>query len=60
MFKHILEDAGNIEWMALVPLVLFVVIFSIIIWRTMTDKKEFIDRMANLPFQDDDNLEIEK
>lgn len=60
MFKYILERAGDIEWMAIVPLLLFVIFFIVIVWRAMTHKKEFVDRMANMPLQDDNTLEIEK
>ncbi len=60
MFKYILERAGDIEWMAIVPLVLFVAFFIVIVWRAVTHKKEFVDRMANMPLQDDNTLEIEK
>lgn len=60
MFKYILERAGDIEWMAIVPLVLFVVFFIVIVWKAMSHKKEFVDRMANMPLQDDNTLEIEQ
>ena len=60
MFKYILERAGDIEWMAIVPLVLFVVYFVVIVWRALSQKKEFVDRMANMPLQDDNTLEIEQ
>ncbi len=60
MFKYILERAGDIEWMAVMPLVLFVIIFIFIVWRAMTHKQEFVDRMANMPLQEDDTLEIEQ
>ena len=60
MFKYILERAGDIEWMAIVPLVLFVVFFVVIVWRALSQKKEFVDRMANMPLQDDNTLEIEQ
>ncbi|KAA3634363.1 MAG: cbb3-type cytochrome c oxidase subunit 3 [Bacteroidetes bacterium] len=60
MFKYILERAGDIEWMAIVPLVLFVVFFIVIVWKAMSHKKEFVDRMANMPLQDDNTLEVEQ
>jgi len=60
MFKYILEKAGDINWMAIVPLVLFVFFFTIIVWRTIRQKKEFVDRMANMPLQEDDTLDIEQ
>lgn len=60
MFKYILEKAGDIDWMALVPLVLFVVIFTFIILRTMRQKKDYVDHMSNLPLEDDEALNVEK
>ncbi len=52
MYKYILESAENIDWMAIGPLVFFFLFFVGISYMTIRSKKEFIDKMENLPFDD--------
>lgn len=52
MYKKILEST-DIEWMAILPLVLFVTFFVGIIIMVIRRKKTFIDKMANLPLEDE-------
>lgn len=52
MYKYILESAGNIDWMAIGPLVFFFVFFVAISYMAITSKKSFIDKMGNMPFDD--------
>ncbi len=53
MFKYIVDSANNgNNWMALLPLVFFVIVFVVSVVRTMTRKKDYIDKMSNLPFED--------
>ena len=52
MYKYILENAGDISLMALVPMILFFVIFLGTMVRAMTKNRSYIDRMANLPLDD--------
>jgi hypothetical protein len=52
MYKHILERAGDIDWMALGPLLLFFVFFMVISIFAIRQKKEFVDKMSNLPLED--------
>ena len=52
MYKHIIKTMGNVDWMAVVPLVLFFVVFvgtALVWWRK--EQKE-VDRMANIPLND--------
>ncbi len=51
MFKYILENAGDIQWLALVPLVLFFLVFVGAMITTMLKNKSYIERMSNLPFE---------
>ncbi len=60
MYKYILERAGDLDWMAILPLLIFTVVFAIITIRAITHKKEFIDRLANLPLDENDLLKNEK
>ena len=60
MFKYIIESMDKNEWTALLPLVLFILIFTVIIVMVMRQKKSYTDKMANMPFEDDTTLEIDK
>lgn len=52
MYKHILESAGNINWMALFALITFFTVFLIGIVTVFGKDKAFIDKMSNLPLDD--------
>lgn len=60
MYKYILEQAGDIDWMAITSLLIFTIVFAIITIRAITHKKEFMNRMASLPLDENDSLENEK
>lgn len=54
MFKHYFERIENIETGPVIALILFFVIFMVMaIWIFRLDKK-FINKMKNLPLEDDD------
>jgi len=53
MYKYILETAGNINWMALFALLTFMTIFLISVWMVFRDNKSYIERMSNLPLDED-------
>lgn len=53
MYKYILESAGDIDWMAIGPLLLFFVFFTAVVILTMMKNKKFVEKMGNLPLEDD-------
>ena len=53
MYKHILESAGNINWMALFALITFFALFIIGIVSIFGKNKAYIEKMSNLPLEDD-------
>ena len=53
MYKHILENAGDINWMALFALITFFTLFIIGIVTVFGKNKAYIDKMSNLPLEDD-------
>jgi cbb3-type cytochrome oxidase subunit 3 len=53
MFKYLLQSAGNIEWMAIMPLLLFIVLFLAVVGIALTRSKGEISHMANLPLEND-------
>ena len=53
MYKYILESAGNINWMAIFALVTFFALFIIMIVTVFGKNKAYIEKMSNLPLEDD-------
>ncbi len=53
MYKYILEQAGEINWLGTVPLVLFVLFFTIVTIRVIRRDKKFINKMAQLPLEEE-------
>jgi cbb3-type cytochrome oxidase subunit 3 len=52
MYKYILQSVDNINWLAVASLVVFFVIFVVsALWAFMS-KKEFVDKMAQMPLDD--------
>ena len=56
MYKHILESAGDINWMALFALLTFFALFIIGIVAVFGKNKAYIEKMSNLPLDDGNNL----
>lgn len=53
MYKYILEQAGDLDWMALFALVTFFLVFVISAVLVIGKSKSHIDRMAHLPLEND-------
>jgi hypothetical protein len=53
MYKYILESIGEINGLATIPLIIFFTFFTVMsIWAIRSDKK-YIERMENLPLEND-------
>lgn len=53
MYKYILQSVDNVNWLAVTSLLIFFVIFVVsALWAFMS-KKDFVDRMAHLPLDDE-------
>jgi cbb3-type cytochrome oxidase subunit 3 len=52
MYKHIIKSMGNIDWMAVAPLLLFFSLFVGVafVWYRKSQKE--VSRMAGLPLED--------
>ena len=60
MFKHYFERIENVETGPLIALVFFFLFFIVmIVWIFKLDRK-FINRMKNLPLEDDNVKSIEE
>lgn len=54
MYKHILESAGDINWMAIAALLTFFTVFMVSTILALKSNPKHIDKMANLPFEEED------
>ena len=54
MYKYILSEAGNINWMALFALITFMTVFIISAVLVFRRNNDFITKMAHLPLEDDE------
>ena len=52
MYKYILESIDNINWLAIIPLLIFFIFFTVTSIRAMRAKKSYIEKMENLPLED--------
>ncbi|MCB0579842.1 MAG: hypothetical protein KDD10_11095 [Phaeodactylibacter sp.] len=59
MFKYILENAGNINWMAISALLTFMVIFMVSVALVFKHNPAYINRMASMPLDDSNPVNSE-
>lgn len=52
MYKYILEQAGNINWMAVFALSTFIFIFLTSILLVLRKDKAYINKMSSMPLDD--------
>ena len=52
MYKYIIKTMGNVDWMAVVPMLLFIAVFvgTALVWFRKNQKE--VDIMANIPLDD--------
>jgi len=53
MYKYILESINQINWLAIVPLLIFFVFFLVTIIQVLAKKKSFIEKMEKLPLEEE-------
>ena len=51
MYKYILESVSGINWMGVLPLIIFFIFFVITLVRVFKTDKEDIRKLENLPFE---------
>jgi len=59
MYKHIIAEAGNVNWMAIFALLTFFWLFTVSAITIFRKEKSFIEHMANLPLEEDQKLKNE-
>jgi hypothetical protein len=52
MGKYIIKTMGDVDWMALVPLVLFVSVFVVVSIIWFRRSKTEMAKLANIPLED--------
>lgn len=52
MYKYILENAGDINWMAIFALITFFAMFLISLMVIFRRNPAYIKKMSNLPLED--------
>ena len=60
MYKYILQQAGDINWMALFALLTFFSLFVISAIAIFGRSKAYIEKMSNLPLEDSYSTTKEK
>lgn len=55
MYKHLLAEGGNIEWMALIPLIIFCLFFFGLLLFVIFGNKKYFKKMSEMPFNNKDN-----
>lgn len=53
MYKYILQSIEGINWLAIMPLLLFFTFFLIVCIQAIRKKKSYVHKMAQLPLEDD-------
>jgi hypothetical protein len=53
MYKYILDSINQIDWLAIIPLLIFFVFFVGMTIQVVRTKKTFIEKMEKLPLEDD-------
>ncbi|MBT8189388.1 MAG: hypothetical protein KJO50_06005 [Bacteroidia bacterium] len=53
MAKYILESVSQINWMGIVPLLIFFTFFVIMLISVLKKDKSYIRKMENLPLEKD-------
>lgn len=54
MYKYLLQESGEINWMAIFALLTFVFVFGVAVYMIFRRDQKFIDHMANLPLDNDE------
>lgn len=55
MYKYILAEGGNINWMALFALLTFVFVFLVSVVTVFGNRSKLYEHMAELPLDNNEN-----
>ncbi|MEM9920292.1 MAG: cbb3-type cytochrome c oxidase subunit 3 [Bacteroidota bacterium] len=52
MYKYILQSVENLNWLAIIPMLIFMTIFLLSSYRILRRQRSFVDKMAALPLEE--------
>lgn len=52
--KHNMSEIAGIEIYPIISLLIFVLFFTVVIWRTMRISKSEVNRFSNIPLEEED------
>lgn len=58
--KHNLTEITGIEIYPIISLLIFVLFFSVVIWRTMRISKAEVNQFSNIPLEEEDEYNNNK
>jgi cytochrome c oxidase cbb3-type subunit IV len=53
MYKHLLKSVENIDWLGIIPLLIFFIFFVAVTISVFRKKRSFIEKMKNLPLEEE-------
>jgi len=56
--KHYMEDITGIEIYPMISLIIFFVFFVVLFWWVISAKKDYIKRVSNIPFDNQNQTEL--
>lgn len=57
--KHHMDTIEGIEIYPIISLLIFFTFFVVLFWWVFTSKKEYIDKVSNIPFESTNNNNLE-
>lgn len=58
MYKQVLNSITDIDIFPIISLIVFVSFFILMILKVMATRKEFADKMAAMPLEEDDSISL--
>lgn len=56
--KHYMEDITGIEIYPIISLLIFFIFFVVLSWWVVSAKKDYIKRVSNIPFDNQNQTEL--
>ena len=53
MYKYLLQSIENINWLAIVPLLIFFIFFISVTVLALRKNKSYVEKMGRLPLEED-------
>ncbi|MEX1190484.1 MAG: CcoQ/FixQ family Cbb3-type cytochrome c oxidase assembly chaperone [Brumimicrobium sp.] len=53
--KHNMSEIAGIEIYPIISLLIFVLFFTVVIWRTMRISKSEVNKFSNIPLEEEDD-----